>query len=180
MPAPSLTAHGCCHFGEKRHTKRCHMAAREAAAIFTQSKPRCCSKAQRINNPESPLLLQPGGLRNELTALGFPGKNPLGSLPGVSSGLQPCPRNPWAQALPTCCQESLKRGIKCACPSHSSLQRGPGLRQAGERTGQFSTVCSMRVSSCPEGMEKALGCCWAALLTPVVYLSRCYLGTQLM
>lgn len=36
-----------------------------------------------------------------------------------------------------------------------------------------------RVSSFPEGMEKAPGCCRAALLTPEVYLSRAYLGTQL-
>lgn len=54
-----------------------------------------------------------------------PGKHPVGSLPGASSGLQPCPQEPLVTgtALP-CCQESLEIGITCACPSHSSLQRG--------------------------------------------------------
>lgn len=48
LPAPPLTTHGCCHFGEKRHTKTCYMAAREAAGICTLSEPRCCSKAQEL------------------------------------------------------------------------------------------------------------------------------------
>lgn len=107
----------------------------------------------------------------------------MGSLPGASSGLQTFLQGPLGTdtALP-CCQESLELGIKCLS---LALLPPEGTRtEAGTREDRAILHCLQplmpRVSSFLEVMEKTLGCCWAALLTPVVYLSRCYLGTQLI
>lgn len=111
------------------------------------------------------MLLQPGGLRNESTTLGFPGKAPSG-LPARSEL--------WAAAMPPGtpghrhCPAMLPgkpgdRDHVCLSLTLLPPEGTPGLGCTGDRTGQLSMVCN---HSSPEGMEKALGCCWAALLTP--------------
>lgn len=140
--------HGCCHFGEKRHTKNCHMAAREAAAIFTLSKPRCCSVAQELTILNHHYAIATWGIEKGNPASGFPRKAPAG-LPARSEL--------WAAAMP---QETPgHRHCPAVLPGKPgdwdqvclSLTLLPpegtaGQGQAGERTGQLSTVCS---HSCP-------------------------------
>lgn len=75
LSAPPLTAHGSCHFGERRHlrrTKKCHMAVWEGAAISTQTKPRCCSKALALTILNQHYTIATWGTEKCINSFGIP------------------------------------------------------------------------------------------------------------
>lgn len=136
-----LTAHGFCHFGERRHlrhTKKCHMAVWEGTAISTQSKPRCCSKALALTILNQHYTIATWGIEKCINSFGIPHASSQSAAP---AGLPARSKFCAAAVLPGAgrrhCLQSLELGVECPSPYALSSRwdtRNAVLEQLRERT----------------------------------------------